>query len=140
MQKAKPIVCFLLLIGFSLLLVGCNTKDSKPEKVKEIEFTVVEDADVPEKLMEIINERKSKPFKITYTDEDKEYLYIIVGYGEQPTGGYSISIDELYLADNVIYLDTNLIGPSQEEFVSNAVTYPYVVIKTEYMDKRVLFD
>lgn len=140
MSKVKPIVYFLLLIGLSFTLFACKTKDSKPEKVKELEFTVVEDADVPEKLMEIINERKSKPFKITYADEDKEYLYIIVGYGEKPTGGYSISIDELYLAENVIYLDTNLIGPSEEEFVSNAVTYPYVVIKTEYMDKRVLFD
>ncbi len=140
MSKVKPIVYLMLLIGLSSLLVACKTKDSKPEKVKELEFTVVEDANVPEELMEVINERKTNPFKITYADEGEEYLYIIVGYGQKPTGGYSISIDELFLAENVIYLDTNLIGPSEEEFVSNAVTYPYVVIKIEYTDKRVLFD
>ena len=99
----------------------CSNK-SKPDKLKGLEFTVVEDADVPEKLMEAINEKKSQPFKTTYSDE--EYLYIAVGYGEKPTGGYSISVDEFYLTDNAIYVDTNLIGPSQEEFVSNAVTYP----------------
>lgn len=140
MSKIKPIVYLLLLIGLMSILVGCNAKDSKPEKVKELEFTVVEDGDVPDKLMETINEKKSDPFKVTFTDDGEEYLYIVVGYGEKPTGGYSISVDEFYLAENVIYIDTNLIGPSEEEFVSNAVTYPYVVIKTEFTDKRVMFD
>jgi protease stability complex PrcB-like protein len=138
MKIRKPIIMLLIFIGAISLLSGCNLGGSKPNKVKDVEFTVVEDADVPEELMESINEKKSQPFKITYTDGD--YLYIAVGYGEKPTGGYSISVDELYLTDNAIYIDTNLIGPSQEEFVSNAVTYPYVVVKTEFTDKRVLFD
>ncbi len=137
MKIKKGII--VLTIGLtSLLLVSCSSNKSKPDKLKGLEFTVVEDADVPEKLMEAINEKKSQPFKTTYSDE--EYLYIAVGYGEKPTGGYSISVDEFYLTDNAIYVDTNLIGPSQEEFVSNAVTYPYVVLKTEFTDKRVLFD
>ncbi|HHX55669.1 MAG TPA: protease complex subunit PrcB family protein [Clostridiales bacterium] len=136
MKVKKGII--VLMIGLILLLVSCDSSKSKPDKLKGLEFTVVEDADVPEKLMEAINDKKSQPFKTTYSDE--EYLYIAVGYGEKPTGGYSISVDEFYLTDNAIYLDTNLIGPSQEEFVSNAVTYPYVVLKTEFTDKRVLFD
>ena len=140
MLKVKSVIYTLVVIGLALLLVGCTSKSSKPDKVKELDFTVVEDADVPDKLMETINEKKNEPFKITFSDEGEEYLYIIVGYGEKPTGGYSISVDEFYLAENVIYIDTNLIGPSEEEFVSNAVTYPYVVIKTEFTDKRVLFD
>lgn len=136
MKVKKGII--VLMIGLILLLVSCDSSKSKPDKLKGLEFTVVEDADVPEKLMEAINDKKSQPFKTTYSDE--EYLYIAVGYGEKPTGGYSISVDEFYLTDNAIYLDTNLIGPSQEEFLSNAVTYPYVVLKTEFTDKRVLFD
>ena len=136
MKVKKGII--VLMIGLILLLVSCDSSKSKPDKLKGLEFTVVEDPDVPEKLMEAINDKKSQPFKTTYSDE--EYLYIAVGYGEKPTGGYSISVDEFYLTDNAIYLDTNLIGPSQEEFVSNAVTYPYVVLKTEFTDKRVLFD
>ena len=138
MKTKKLIITLLLLIGGASLLAGCNLKKSKPNKVKELEFTVVEDADLPEKLLESINEKKSQPFKKTFSDD--EYLYIVVGYGEKPTGGYSISVDEFYLTDNAIYVNTNLIGPSQEEFVSNAVTYPYVVIKTEFTDKRVLFN
>ncbi len=140
MLRARHRVGIMLVMGLALLLVACKSSNSKPEKLKELDFTVVENADVPDKLMETISEKKSKPFKITFSDEGEEYLYIIVGYGEKPTGGYSISVDELYLAENVIYIDTNLIGPSEEEFVSNAVTYPYVVIKTEFTDKRVLFN
>ena len=140
MLKLKPIVYLLLSIGLISLFVACDNDTSKPDKVKELEFTVVEDADVQIKLMETINEKKNNPFKITFSDEGEEYLYIVVGYGEKPTGGYSISVDEFYLGENAIYIDTNLIGPSEEEFVSNAVTYPYVIIKTEFTDKRVLFD
>lgn len=125
-------------MGITFILAGCNIKNTKPDKLKELEFTILQDGDVPEKLMESINKKKNQPFKITYTEED--YLYIVVGYGEKPTGGYSISVDEFFLTENAIYVDTNLIGPSQEEFVSNAVTYPYVVIKTPFTDKRVLFD
>ena len=58
----------------------------------------------------------------------------------QPTGGYSISVDELFLADNAVYIDTNLIGPSEKDYVTNAVTYPYVVVKTEFIDKTVVFN
>lgn len=137
-MRVKKGIIVLIIVLTSLLLVSCSSNRSKPDKLKGLEFTVVEDADVPEKLMEAINEKKSQPFKTTYSDE--EYLYIAVGYGEKPTGGYSISVDEFYLTDNAIYIDTNLIGHSQEEFVSNAVTYPYVVLKMKFTDKRVLFD
>lgn len=137
-MRNKKRVIVLIIVLISLVLISCSANKSKPDKLKGLEFTVVEDADVPEKLMEAITEKKSQPFKTTYSDE--EYIYIAVGYGEKPTGGYSISVDEFYLTDNAIYVDTNLIGPSQDEFVSNAVTYPYVVLKTEFTDKRVLFD
>ena len=48
----------LFSLDRTIIYTICKTKDSKPEKVKELEFTVVEDADVPKKLMEIINEEK----------------------------------------------------------------------------------
>ena len=67
-------------------------------------------------------------------------LYICVGYGEQATGGYSITVKELYLTDNAIYVDTNLKGPSPEELQNPVKSYPYIVLKTENMDKTVVFE
>ena len=138
MQRLKVILLLLCIIGSGLLFTGCKTEETDIKKIKDLEFTVVEDADVPEQLMEIINDKKKEPFKMTYGNTDN--LYIIVGYGEQPTGGYSISVDELFLTSNAIYINTNLIGPSEKDYVSNAITYPYVVVKTEFIDKRVVFN
>lgn len=138
MQRLKVILLLLCIVGSGLLFTGCKTEETDIKKIKDLEFTVVEDADVPEQLMEKINDKKKEPFKMTYGNTDN--LYIVVGYGEQPTGGYSISVDELFLTSNAIYINTNLIGPSEKDYVSNAITYPYVVVKTEFIDKRVVFN
>lgn len=138
MRRFKIILALFGVLGISLLITGCSSEETDIKKVRDLEFTVVEDADVPAQLMEVINEKKKQPFKISYSNDD--YLYIVVGYGEQPTGGYSISVDDLFLTSNAVYIDTNLIGPSEKEYVTNAVTYPYVVVKTEFIDKTVVFN
>lgn len=126
----------IIIIG-CLLIYGCN-KDPEIKKIKDLEFTVVEDADIPEGLMAKIEEKKSKSFKLSYSNSDN--LYIIVGYGEQSTGGYSIIVDKLYLTENAIYIDTNLLGPKKDEVVTQALTYPYIVVKTEIRDERIVFN
>ena len=138
MRKVKIWALLLALVGSSFLLTGCKSEKTDIKKIKDLEFTVVEDADVPEQLMEIINEKKKEPFKMSYANGDS--LYIVVGYGEKPTGGYSISVDKLFLTSNAVYIDTNLIGPAENEQVTNALTYPYIVVKTEFIDKSVVFE
>ncbi|SHO52965.1 protease complex subunit PrcB family protein [Anaerocolumna xylanovorans] len=134
--RGRTLAIGLLLIIFAgnfLLLTGCKTEDTGGKKIKDLEFTIVEDADVPEPLMKMINEKKKEPFKLSYSDT--ENLYIVVGYGEQPTGGYSIAVNAVYLTDNAVVVDTDLLGPGENEQVTNALTYPYVVIKTAFIDK-----
>ncbi len=138
-MKRQRITVLLLMIVITVMgLAGCKREDTDIKKIKDLEFTVVEDADLPGELKEIIDEKKENPFKLTYSNKD--YLYIVVGYGKQNSGGYSISVDELYLTSNAIYIDTNLIGPSQDDLVAQGVTYPYVVVKIEFIDKRVVFE
>lgn len=133
------IAVLLITIGITVLgITGCKTEDTDVKKIKDLEFTVVEDADLPGELKEIIDEKKENPFKLSYSNKD--YLYIVVGYGKQNSGGYSISVDDLYLTSNAIYMDTNLIGPTQDDMVTQGVTYPYVVVKLEFMDKSVVFE
>lgn len=127
----------------SLCSCGGGTKDMN-RKIKDIEFTVIGEDKLPEELKMIIDEKKEKEFKITYQDND--FLYICVGYGKQDTGGYSIVVKDLYLTGNSVYVDTNLIGPEAENRElyqaqeSESASYPYIVIKTEYFDKSVVFD
>ncbi|HKL80811.1 MAG TPA: protease complex subunit PrcB family protein [Mobilitalea sp.] len=138
MKRLRTILLLLMIIVTGILVTGCKTEDTDIKKLKDLEFTVVEDADLPGELKEIIDEKKENPFKISYSNKDN--LYIIVGYGKQNSGGYSISVEDLYLTTNAIYIDTNLIGPSQDDLVTQGVTYPYIVVKLEFMDKGVVFE
>ena len=86
-------------------------------------------------------EKKENAFKVTY--QDNGFLYICIGYGEQVSGGYSITVNALYLTENAIYADTTLLGPDPADAASakkNAPSYPYIVIKTEFVDKPVVFN
>ncbi len=138
MQRLKTIVALLLIIFTAVGLAGCKKNESEVKKLKDLDFTVVEDADLPGELKEIIDEKKENPFRLHYSNKD--FLYIVVGYGKQNSGGYSIAVEELFLTDNAIYIDTNLIGPSQDDLVTHGVTYPYIVVKLEYLDKKIVFE
>ena len=130
-----------LLLFFALLplcmAVGCGTEKEEYTKTGDVEFTVVEEADVPQELLTGIKEKKSDPFKLTYLAEDA--LYLAQGYGEQPSGGYSIAVEELFQAKEGICLKTTLIGPAADEKVTTAATYPYIVIKLQKMETEVHF-
>lgn len=128
----------VFLIGMILIfLSGCSIQTNRTEKLKDLEYTIVEKEELPEELCDILEEKKKESFKLTYEAEGA--LYLCVGYGEQATGGYSISVNELYLSENAVYFDTNLIGPEASEHASEAVSYPYLTVKTEYLDKPVVF-
>lgn len=137
--KVKNIFVFLLLaLSCLALLNGCGMKKGGSEKIRDLEFTVLEEEEIPDKLKEAIEEKKADDFKMTYILDD--YLYIVRGFGMQETGGYSIQVQELYLADNAIYFESDLIGPGSSEEKEKAVSYPYIVIKTERLDENVVFE
>ena len=138
MKKDKVVFLLLTIMMITTLLIGCKTENTDVKKIRDLDFTVVEDADLPGELKEIIDEKKEVPFKLSYSNQ--ENLYIVVGYGKQNSGGFSIAMDALYLTKNAIYIDTNLIGPSQKDMVSQGVTYPYIVVKLEYLEERVVFE
>lgn len=125
----------MIICLHTLTACSVETKDSK--KLGDMDFTVVPEENLPEELKSIIDERKSELFKTTYTDQND--LYIVIGYGKQPTGGYSIRVSELYQTKNGVYIKTEFIGPSKSEEVQQTVTYPYIVVKMDYTDKSVIF-
>ncbi len=134
----KKIILAILCVSLVGLMAGCSAEKLKTKKLRDIEFTVVDKDDIPDELEDMIDEKDKKPFKLTYADDGA--LYIAVGYGEQPTSGYSIEVKEAYETENAIYIHTNLIGPAKDEKVLERKTYPYIVIKTEFMDKNVVFE
>lgn len=118
-------------------LSGCTVNGDNGNKIRDLDFTVVADTDIPQELKQIIAEKQQSPFKLTYSDDKN--LYIVVGYGKQASGGYSIAVNDLYLTDNSIVLDTELIGPDKGENTGTEPSYPFIVIKTEMSELPVVF-
>lgn len=87
--------------------------------------------------MTMIKEKEKEPFKLTYADKGE--LYIAEGYGEQSTSGYSIEVKDCFETENAIYIHTNLMGPAKDEKIVETKSYPYIVIKMEFIDKNVVF-
>ncbi len=134
----KRIISVFLVCLFCMSVAACAAGKDPMEKIRDWEFTVIAEDNVPEELLAMIEEKKAEPFKLTF--QDQGFLYICVGYGTQQTGGYSIAVNDLYETANAIYVDTNLIGPGPEEKRNTTPSYPYVVIKAEFTDKPVVFD
>lgn len=133
MKKWVIPIILVIIVG---LLSGCGMLNMERVKLRDLEFVIVSDELIPAELKTIIEERKAEEFKLTYADADA--LYICVGYGQQKTGGFSITVDELYLTETAIYAETTLLGPDGSEKPSKAPSYPYIVIKTEALDETVV--
>lgn len=135
MRKVFRVILSLLIL---CSLWGCSVQKLSIEKLRDIDFTVVEKEDIPEELAAMIAEKETQVFKLTYADQGA--LYVAEGYGKQPTSGYSIEVKECYETDNAIYVRTNLIGPAKYEKIVDTDTYPYIVIKMEFIDKNIVFE
>jgi len=127
-----------ILLACILLTAGCTLLSEEKIKLRDLDFTVLGEEKIPEQLKTIIEEKKKTPFQITYTDNAN--LYICIGYGEQETGGYSIAVNELYLTDTNICVSTSLLGPDASEKSNKTPSYPYIVIKTEFLEQTVTFE
>ena len=112
--KRRKWSVFVLFSAIFICLVskgigGCGWKKTGVEKLRDLDYTVVGEAELPGELKTEIEARKAEDFKMTYLLDDA--LYIVHGFGMQETGGYSIQVQALYLAENAIYFETDLIGP-----------------------------
>lgn len=119
------------------ILTGCGVETQDEEKVQDLDFTVLAPEMIPEELRNVLEEKKTSPFKVTYEDEGD--LYICIGYGEQESSGFSIAVQELYLTSNAVYVDTELLGPGKGEETAEMVTCPYIVLKLKDPEKSVVF-
>lgn len=131
--------CVYILSVFAFLfLTACSAGKDDMKKLREVEFTVMNPDEVPEELRTLIEEKKGETFRLTYSDGG--YLYMARGYGEKETSGYSVEVTECYETEDVVMVKTNLLGPPKDEEIIEESTYPYVVVKTEYIEKNVVFE
>ena len=132
--------CAALVLIFSLLvqIFGCAREAGGVKKLRDIEYEVVAAKDIPQSVAEIIEEKKETGFHFTYSE--KEDFYIAVGYGQRDTGGYSISVDEVYETNFGIRIETTLTGPEKSSHESSEPSWPYIVVRIDPQEKPVIFN
>ncbi|WP_105617568.1 protease complex subunit PrcB family protein [Vallitalea okinawensis] len=133
----KKIVAFILVVCISLGLIGCNGVDETPRDAdcQPLEYEIMDENDVSQKIKEKMFEKQKDSYFFTYSDGNE--MYIAIGYGEKPTGGYSIKIESVDLCGEVIIVKTELIEPSKEDVVATAITYPSIILKVADMGDEI---
>ena len=130
----------LTIVGLTVLLLpvlfGCGKKEDDRSGRSEVDFEVVPKEELPAPLAEAVEENKKDEIRMTYMDG--EDLYLIRGYGEQATGGYSISVLECSEDEEKVYLDTRLLGPENPDEISRDPSYPYLALRIDMRDKEVV--
>lgn len=135
MRKYIPLLTFIIT---AFLISGCTIIKLEEEKLQDLEYTIVTEDQQPEVVQMLIQESKEENMKVSYTDQGTSY--IVVGYGEQKTSGYSVEVLDVYETENTIYINTNLLGPSSNEEVADSATYPYIVIAIDETEKPIVYD
>ncbi|MDO4320929.1 MAG: protease complex subunit PrcB family protein [Lachnospiraceae bacterium] len=136
MKKCR-ILLFLFIMMLSGVLAGCGAAgQGTAGDRKEVDYTVADARKLPEELARLIEENKKEEIRMTYTDGAD--MYLIRGYGEQETGGYSIEVAECSEDGETVYFDTRLLGPSGQEKLPKEPSYPFLVVKIETREKDVL--
>lgn len=135
--RGKYIISVILCVClFACSLMGCS-EEKESERGKDWDYTVVPTADCPADFLSEINKKKINAFQMTY--DDGEYCYLAVGYGEQETNGFSIKVLGLYEKGESLCLETSLVGPEEDQVVSNKKSTPYIVVKTQKTEKKIEF-
>ena len=68
-DKKRKYILMIILLGVLMLLSGCVRKECE-EKVKDLEFTVTKEEELPEALRQQIEEKKEGDFRFTYSDNE----------------------------------------------------------------------
>ena len=132
----KTAVLLGVLISVAMMFCGCRFIRIEEEARQPIEYTIVKQEEIPKEAVALIDEKKAKEFQMTYQVGDD--LYLIKGYGQQMTGGYSIQAEEVSVSSNAVFFKTKLLGPSEKNQGSEP-SYPYIVVKIKYRDEPVEF-
>lgn len=129
------ILSVFLLIG---VLGGCSMRKADENPGKPLAFFVLSKELLPKEVRTEIEKRNAKAFDFTYVQG--ENLYICVGYGPQKGQDYSISVDSCVVKEDGIYVNTTLLGPKESEKDAKGISYPYIVLRTEYLDLPVIVE
>ena len=69
----KIMILVVILIICGLIFWACSG-EKKPEKTADVDYQIISDQEVPEEMQKLIEERKEKEFRLSFSDGNNMYL------------------------------------------------------------------
>ncbi len=114
----------LVMVALSLLLFsGCTDLPADPDN-----DVIPDDQDLREEVLPEEIKAWQEGSLTLFLGQARVHngkLYLLVTYGEKPTGGYSVEITDLVERDGRLEVTVNFTDPAEDEMVTEALTYPY---------------
>lgn len=155
--KTMKKIILILLCVFTIALLGCNVKkesevnreeakvnkeevptvkqDTEKEDTNKSSFKVVKPELYTDNIKSMIENMKEKRGFIEYANDGKHYIIIFAG--KKTTGGVSIDVLEAYDKGENASIIIKEKGPGPKEQVTQALTYPNIVVKVTKEFKNV---
>lgn len=158
-MKKNLLLKSIFILLFAILLIGAscqqdNTIEQPAVEATEIEFETIDQGTLStlEKAENFIIENNDEWqelwVKVTgnlLSAEDApeinfdEYIIIAVAMGQKNTGGHSININKITADDENVNVYIEEIKPETGSVTTQALTYPYHMVKIEKTDKTINF-
>jgi len=115
-------ILIVAVLGLSLMFVaGCGDPVRADEPDAPEEITLPDE--LPADVQAWIDASLEKFGAQTMVYE--EILYILVTYGEKPTGGFEVEITGIEEKEDKIVVTVDFTEPGKDDMVTQAFTYPY---------------
>lgn len=101
-------------------------------------YTICSWEQLPPELQQTLEEEKKKAGTFSY--HNSKYTYLVVCYGPKKYTGYSIKVEECSRGDHILYLRTQLLGPSADEPPVVRENWPWIVVRCERTEDLCLIE
>lgn len=124
----------ILLVAILILVSGTMGIRHFTNDDKDVKYKVLNEKEIPKKIKEILPRYQTLERALACKVNGE--IFVVVTRGEKPTGGYTVDIDKIEKVKDeedkfklIVY--AKFIDPKPGDVVTEAITYPYIVAKTD---------
>lgn len=133
----------LMVTGMVFLGIGCtqdngDEPDNGNNENGNGDIVDPNGSELPKEIEDWVN--SSLAMNLGQSKVYEEDMYILVTYGEKPTGGYNVGITDINITDESVEVSVNFKAPKEGDIVTQAITYPYDLEVIEKVDLPLSFN